>query len=97
MLLEVLCVVFLTLLAVIHINNYNNQWVQILLVLVNLLGKGRTNTQKMGIFRLLTSPLELQEGLLLIGALGMVLLHLGKEEIASSRARKEGFLDESQT
>jgi len=77
MLREVICVVILPLLVVIHNDNQSIQWPQGFLVLVKALGKARLKTRRAGVFNLLTSPIELPEVLLVMGALVMMLLHLG--------------------
>ena len=75
---------FLSLLAGILNGMHNNKWIQKPLALVRAIGKVGTKTQRVDVFNPLISPIKLPEVLLVVGALGMVTLHLGRKGITSS-------------
>ena len=51
------------------------------MVLEKAVGKGRTNTRRVDVLNLWTSPIDLPEVLLVVGAMDMVAPHLSRKEI----------------
>jgi hypothetical protein len=76
-----------------HSENYN-QRVPKPLVLVKSVGKGTSNTRRVDVLNPLISPIDLLEVLLVVGAMYMVISHLGKKEnclLVSKRKRIFGL------
>jgi len=80
MLLKVSCVIYLSVLVGIHSDIYNNKWVPTPLILVKVVGNGRTSTRKVNVLNPLISPVDLPEVLVVVGAVDMVPPHLGRKE-----------------
>jgi hypothetical protein len=74
-------------------NNKYNQRVPKPLVLVKEVGKGKANTRRVDVLNPLISPIDLLEVLLVVGAMDMVALHLGRKANCLLTSKRKRILE----